>query len=112
MIFRAPWALTPLAALPLFAALAFTGCTIESEDEGDTSAASDREPWVLVDPASDDDGELRVLVLHDMEGLSGQSDHRTFLYRHTEFYQQPDCQEWIRRLAGKAFRQEPEGDDP
>ena len=88
MTFRAPWALNPLAALPLFAALAFTGCTIESEEEGDSSAASDREPWALVDPASDDDGELRVLVLHDMEGLSGQSDHRTFLYRHTEFYPQ------------------------
>ena len=88
MTFRAPWAPTPLAALPLLAALAFIGCTIESEEERDTSAASDREPWALVDPAPDDDSELRVLVLHDMEGLSGQSDHRTFLYRNTEFYPQ------------------------
>ncbi|MEP7347140.1 MAG: M55 family metallopeptidase, partial [Gemmatimonadaceae bacterium] len=31
-------------------------------------------------------GTLRVLVYHDMEGLAGQSDYRTFNYSHPEFY--------------------------
>lgn len=37
-------------------------------------------------PASDTDGQLRVLVLHDMEGLSGQDDPRTFSFANAEFY--------------------------
>jgi len=36
--------------------------------------------------APDRDGVLKVLVYHDMEGLAGQSDWRTFEYRHREFY--------------------------
>jgi len=81
MMFRAHWALT------LLASAALVGCSIESER--DTAAnLSQGDPWTLVDPAPDDDGELRVLVLHDMEGLSGQTDPRTFSYRNTEFYPQ------------------------
>ena len=44
------------------------------------------EPWTVEAPAPDDDGETRVLVLHDMEGLTGQSDPRTFLVWHAEEY--------------------------
>ena len=86
MTFRAHWALT------LLAGAAVAGCTIESEQDasGDTSQG---DPWTLADPAPDDDGELRVLVMHDMEGLSGQSDPRTFSYRNSEFY--PQGQEYL-----------------
>ncbi len=41
----------------------------------------------LVEPAPDSDGVLRVLVMHDMEGLSGQDDPRTFLYQYGELYE-------------------------
>ena len=40
----------------------------------------------LFDPASDDDGVLRVLVYHDMEGLAGQDDTETFRYSHPDKY--------------------------
>lgn len=38
------------------------------------------------DPAPRKDGQLRVLVYHDMEGLAGQDDYRTFNYSHPDFY--------------------------
>jgi D-amino peptidase len=41
---------------------------------------------VLSDPAADRDGTVRILVYHDMEGLAGQDDPRTFSYRNTEDY--------------------------
>lgn len=36
------------------------------------------EPWTLIDAAPDTTDGIRVLVLHDMEGLSGQDDWRSF----------------------------------
>jgi D-amino peptidase len=86
MTFRAHWALT------LLAGTALVGCSVESERDSAT-VTSGGEPWTLTDPAPDDDGELKVLVLHDMEGLSGQSDPRTFSYRNSEFY--PQGQEYL-----------------
>ena len=62
---------------------------------GDPQGAGDPEPAptaagsagpLLVEPRADADAVLRVLVYHDMEGLSGQDDPRTFLARHTEHY--------------------------
>lgn len=41
---------------------------------------------VLEEPAADTDGILRVLVYHDMEGLTGQSDPNTFRFSHPERY--------------------------
>jgi len=81
MTIRARW------ALALLTVVSAVGCRIEShrpvrDDD------SEVEPWTLSDPAPDADGELRVLVLHDMEGLSGQSDPRTFSYRNTDLYAQ------------------------
>ncbi len=81
MKFRAHWALT------LLTSAALAGCAIESGQDVDGNVGQG-DPWTLADPAPDDDGELRVLVLHDMEGLSGQSDPRTFSARNTEFYPQ------------------------
>ena len=49
---------------------------------------SEEEPVTerLESPAPDTDGVLRVLVLHDMEGLSGQDDPRTFDFDHPDRY--------------------------
>lgn len=38
------------------------------------------EAWTLTDVRADTRDGLRILVLHDMEGLSGQSDPRTFFF--------------------------------
>lgn len=44
------------------------------------------ESRTLEDPAADTDGVTRVLVYHDMEGLTGQSDPNTFRFSHPERY--------------------------
>lgn len=44
----------------------------------ETSTAPPAEPWTLQAVTPDTSDGIRVLVLHDMEGLSGQSDPRTF----------------------------------
>lgn len=44
-------------------------------------------PHLYTRPAMNTEGELRVLVYHDMEGLSGQDDWRTFDFSYPEFYQ-------------------------
>jgi D-amino peptidase len=41
-------------------------------------ATSPAEPWLLEAVTPDTSDGLKILVLHDMEGLSGQSDPRTF----------------------------------
>ena len=40
----------------------------------------------LVSPAPHKDGEIRVLVYHDMEGISGQDDYRTFNFWQPAYY--------------------------
>lgn len=50
--------------------------------EQDSAAA----PRSLIAPAPDTDGVLRVLVYHDMEGLTGQSDPNTFRFSHADRY--------------------------
>ncbi len=47
---------------------------------------TEKETFVLEAPAADTDGVLRVLVLHDMEGLSGQDDPQTFEFDHKDRY--------------------------
>ncbi len=63
----------------------------DSEDTGATAAVEELEAAaggrVLGDPAPVSGGQLRVLVYHDMEGLSGQDDWRTFDFGHSSFYQ-------------------------
>ena len=51
-----------------------------------TDAPSEQSGRQLGTPAPNQDGILKVLVYHDMEGLSGQSDWRTFSYRYPEEY--------------------------
>lgn len=43
------------------------------------------EPWHIVDADPDVSDGLRVLVLHDMEGLSGQNDWKSFDYGRPEY---------------------------
>ena len=51
---------------------------------GDSSKTDDG--ITLSAPAARKDGELRVLVYHDMEGLSGQDDYRTFNFWQPDYY--------------------------
>lgn len=46
------------------------------------------EPWTLEPPAAAAEATLSVLVYHDMEGLSGQSDPNTFRFQHRERYEE------------------------
>ncbi|HIL89275.1 MAG TPA: hypothetical protein EYG55_02035, partial [Gemmatimonadetes bacterium] len=41
---------------------------------------------ILEEPTQDTDGITRVLVYHDMEGLTGQSDPKTFRFAHSDLY--------------------------
>ena len=49
------------------------------------SSLTPAEPWTLTDPAPDEDGVTRVLIYHDMEGLSGQDDPRSFEFGKEEY---------------------------
>lgn len=49
-------------------------------------APASEQPRALEEPAPDTDGLVRVLVYHDMEGLTGQSDPATFRYAHPDRY--------------------------
>ena len=79
-----------LLVLPMLA----LACGGGEPDPGtvDPGAAATGEPdvaaggRVLSDPAPLSGGQLRVLVYHDMEGLSGQDDWRTFDFGHSSFY--------------------------
>lgn len=53
-----------------------TSARVESTSDGVTLTA----------PRAPRAGALRVLVYHDMEGLAGQDDYRTFNYSHPEYY--------------------------
>jgi D-amino peptidase len=69
---------------PLIAALVACGGAPGEKAADSASGASGG--VALVNPVSRSDSALRVLVYHDMEGLSGQDDYRTFNYSHPEFY--------------------------
>ncbi|HJS74696.1 MAG TPA: M55 family metallopeptidase [Vicinamibacteria bacterium] len=71
--------------IPFLLLLGFGGCQTAAPPVEETSPV-EKEAFVLEEPPPDTDGVLRVLVLHDMEGLSGQNDPRTFEYDHKEQY--------------------------
>lgn len=76
--------------LPLLATVGAFACQPANRPADDLSMPATA--WT--DEAVDvpEDGELRVLVIHDMEGLSGQSDPSSFDFG-TELY--PQGQEWL-----------------
>ena len=79
----------PLVVLALVSALTLVGCQAGSSSGGaDETAAEPQqsaEPWRVVDAQPDTADGIRVLVLHDMEGLSGQDDWRSFDYGRPEY---------------------------
>ena len=46
----------------------------------------DKKGYIIFDPAPDKDNKIKILVYHDMEGLSGQDDWRTILFTYPEYY--------------------------
>lgn len=70
--------LMPIAVFGLLA------CSADSA--GDAGGAGARASRVLEASAPLRDGGPRVLVYHDMEGLAGQDDTRTFSFRNGELY--------------------------
>ena len=69
--------------LPVLLTVLLIGACAPGDEAARGSAG---EPRTLVAPAPDADGLVRVLVYHDMEGLTGQSDPNTFRFTHTERY--------------------------
>ena len=67
--------------------LACQPSTVPSEDLSMPATA-----WTEEAVEAPDDGEIRVLIIHDMEGLSGQSDPSSFDFG-TDLY--PEGQEWL-----------------
>jgi D-amino peptidase len=62
------------AALTTTTLAALFACRPSSEPPSESPA----EPWTLEQIRPDSAGQLRVLIIHDMEGLSGQDDPRSF----------------------------------
>ncbi len=77
---------SPLAAMVLGGLLGCIERTETSPPGATVFEGVTREPMILGDPAPDDDGRTRILIYHDMEGLSGQDDPRTYLFRYSERY--------------------------
>ncbi len=63
----------------LFGLLALGGCSASDRPQGTD------EPWILIDAAPDTTDGIRVLVLHDMEGLAGQDDPKSFDFGNDEY---------------------------
>ena len=82
LAFRNPATIAaPVAVLALASILVVAGCRPgrPSEDTpGATVPQQDAEPWRVVDAQPSADEGIRVLVLHDMEGLAGQDDWHSF----------------------------------
>ena len=68
-------------AAVLYAGLVIAACQSQSGESG----ASASEPWRVEDAKVDASDGIRVLVLHDMEGLAGQDDPKTFDYGNDEY---------------------------
>ena len=74
-------ALAGILAMPFVMA-----CGGPDSPQAEAGARPAQEPWSVETARIDASDGLRVLVLHDMEGLSGQSDWRTFDFQERELY--------------------------
>ena len=87
----------PLASASLATLIAIVACTNQGASPADSSATAatggSQDAVTLAAPPARPDSTLRVLVYHDMEGLAGQDDYRTFNYSHPAFYARG--QEWL-----------------
>ena len=62
----------------LAAALIGGACEPRAADQRPAERVTSGAPWEIEDAQVNVDDGIRVLVLHDMEGLSGQDDPKTF----------------------------------
>jgi D-amino peptidase len=72
----------------LFAVGLLLGCGPGGSGEGAATGggtAAPPEPWTITEVRPDTADGLRILLLHDMEGLAGQSDPRTFFFGTAEY---------------------------
>ncbi len=72
-----------LRLLPLGAVLTVAACSTPAAKPAESAAAPaapSGAPWTLQAARPDTSDGVRILVLHDMEGLSGQSDPSSFNY--------------------------------
>jgi D-amino peptidase len=69
----------------LAAVLIGSACEPRAADESPPDRASTGAPWVIEDAPVDSEDGIRILVLHDMEGLSGQDDPKTFDFDNEEY---------------------------
>jgi len=70
-------------AASILLALASAACSVSSITP--EAARATAEPWALTAAAADTNDGVRILILHDMEGLSGQSDPATFEFGTPEY---------------------------
>ena len=69
----------PSCLLPIAAILAFAACAPSSPPASSNGAATtSNAPWTLEAARPNTSDGIRILILHDMEGLSGQSDPTSF----------------------------------
>ena len=62
-----------------------SACESRAVDQSPTERASSGTPWVIENAQVNVDDGIRVLVLHDMEGLAGQDDPKTFDFDNEEY---------------------------
>ena len=75
-----------IGPIPLLLLLA--ACSPAAAPVADQSpAAPPSEPWTLEAVTPDTSDGIRVLVIHDMEGLSGQTDPKTYFFGEKEYPQ-------------------------
>ena len=71
----------PPSPRPLVAAiLTLAACGTPASSPPPTPPSTSNAPWTLEAARPDTSHGLRILVLHDMEGLSGQSDPASFIF--------------------------------
>ena len=53
---------------------------------GQKTGVSSDKAYVFSEPATDEDGEIKILLYYDMEGISGQNDLRSLSYPNQEYF--------------------------
>ena len=90
---RSPTRLSSVTATCLSAAICLAAAACQpAPPSSDASQEMSAEPWTLEDYEPRTDDGIRVLIIHDMEGLAGQSDPSSFNFG-TDLY--PSGQEWL-----------------
>lgn len=70
----------------------FVPACAEPTSDSQPDAPVPAEPWTVAEVGSRDTNRIKVLIIHDMEGLSGQSDPSSFNFGSALY---KDAQEWL-----------------